>query len=599
MKKISLFFGFLMFSVWSLFGVNVDQEQDQDGATTYQIIKNFTRSERAEKYANSRFGSRNLYPAQMLNEADSAWKELDMDVLIAKLDRTYTAPGSVEFRKLMHPTSDKDELLIRQEFVKVLLDNQEEFEKICDVLSVFAQEYENNFITILEPLNLDPFDLVRKNAILPMTSSTKFNLLFQLGMMFFGTGQAIAYDLFHVRQDMQQIVQPGWRMRAWLGLNGFGVLTALAYSCYYNVLAVKNMVNQIPQADGLALKVGQGFSLMRKLSNVLNQNYDFQDSEPAQLFNNVFVSGSEQLRDTIHEILERERLEKAAETSYASTAYKYWSMPDSLDLFYKIKAARDVFARMLHAVGVLDAYVSIVRLYHEWEQKNIPVVFAEYEEENIPHHDFRDLYNPLVDFSVANDFVLGGSNKARHAVLTGPHACGKTTSMHTLADGYLLGQTITILPARKASFVPLTAVKTYFNIGDNLSEGLSSFTAEHGRLDELTHDAQGLKPDDRCLMLVDEPLAKTIQIIGEPRVTKFIKDLLVIKPLMLVVATHFEDPARLEADTNGFVKNMQPEVGVLTSNQFKPTYKIIDGKADWWFHDKQKREAFVNWLLKK
>lgn len=596
MKKTITLFSVFFAGALSLQGVDVTEQQEQ-AESSYQLVKSFTRSECAQRYARSRFGSKNFYRSQILTESDSAWKELDMDLLIAKLDKAYTAAGSVEFRKLMHPVSDDSELLERQEFIKALLDNQEELEKICTMLSTFAEQYENSFANVLEPLTADPFELVRKNAILPMTSSTKVNLILQLGMMFFGTGQAFAYDAFHLRQDMQQMAQPGWRMRAWLGMNSLGVIAALAYSGYYNVLAVKNMINQIPQADAVVLKIGQSVALTRKLSDVLNQNYDLQQSEVARLFNKTFASGSEQLREIVYEILERERIEKAAEASCVATGYKYWAMPDSLDLFYKIKLARDLFGRMLHAIGILDAYVSIVRLHNEWQEQHIPVSYVAYESADKPCHDFKQLYNPLIGSSVANDFVLGGSYKAHHTLLTGPHACGKTTSMKTLAYGYILGQTITVVPAKAATCAPLTKLKTYFNIGDNLAEGLSSFTAEHGRLDELCQEANEFEKQDRCLMLVDEPLAKTIQLIGEPRVTDFIKKLLPVDPLMLVVATHFEDPVRLEAETNGFIKNMQPEVLVLAGSQFKPTFKILDGKADWWFHDKQKREAFVDWLL--
>lgn len=598
MKNTKLLYGMFFAGVLSLRGADVTEQQDQ--SESYQLVKSFTRKESIERYAGSRLGLKNLYGSHIINESDAAWKELDMDLLIAKLDRTFTAAGSVEFKKVMRPLSDESALLERQEFIKALLDNHEELEKLCNMLSLFAAYYENSFINILEPLGkLDPVDMVYKNTLVPLTGSTKINLLLQIGLSTLGTASGVMYDVLHLQQDWQQMRGARWGLRTWLGVNNLASMGLLGYGVYCQLFAIKNILSQIPQVDGVVLNIGQGVAVARKLSDVLNQNYDLQQAGIAHLFNKTFATGSKQLHDIIYEILERERTERAAQASYIARGYKYWSMPDSVDLFYKIKKARDIFGSMLHAIGVLDAYVSIARLYNEWQEQNIPVAYAVYENADKPQHEFIGLYNPLLKSSIANDFILGGTNKAHHELLTGPHACGKTTSMHTLADGYILGQTLTIVPAQKASFVPLTTIKTYFNIGDNLSEGLSSFTAEHGRLDELAQDANDLELRDRCLMLVDEPLAKTIQLIGEPRVTDFIRKLLPIDPLMLVVATHFEDPARLEDETYEFIKNMQPEVQAFVGNQFKPTYKIIEGKADWWFHDKQKREAFVNWLLKK
>ena len=53
------------------------------------------------------------------------------------------------------------------------------------------------------------------------------------------------------------------------------------------------------------------------------------------------------------------------------------------------------------------------------------------------------------------------------------------------------------------------ALKTYFNIGDSIADGLSSFMAEHRRMTELEAFASKTKDADNALILIDEPYAKT------------------------------------------------------------------------------------------
>ena len=333
------------------------------------------------------------------------------------------------------------------------------------------------------------------------------------------------------------------------------------------------------------------------------------DSIPASLLQEFddMQKQNEQLHGTLKKIKERKdaqeasRLCEGVSLCQVTSLTKYWHMLDSLDLYDDLRAMRSAFVNILHAMGTLDAYLSVVRLYHEWGARGMPRTFATFSRDPQRNlgHVFFDIANPLLDRSILNNFMLGGAHKEKHAVLTGPHACGKTTSMKSIAYGYILGQSIMIVPAKTAVFVPVTAIKTSFNLGDNLTEGLSSFTAEYGRLNALEVAVHKLGLHDRCLMLVDEPLAKTIQIIGEPRVTDFVRKISACPQVMLLVATHFEEPSRLEKETNGLVKNFQPELIVKADGTFSPTYKIIDGAAAWWFNDKDKRGAFIDWLIKR
>ncbi len=580
-------------------GTNSASEQEAHDDNPYQLIKTFLPQERAAIYANIRRPYLHQKDS-VLSENDYAWNELDLNKLIQKLDRTQTAAGSVEFRKLMHPTSNLKQLLKRRTFIQKLVED----EKLCNMLNTlikqFAERYENSFINILSASNIDPTVAITESSLLPVnTGSVKYDLALQVGLLTSMFVHNTAYSLAYLQNDRHNMRAAGWLSYAWLGsqviLNGIGLII----SSYFNYQHIKSLVKNIPAVDNLVVEIAQGVQSAETIVKILTDaSSPIANSEPAMRLIAVLKKNTAAFTN-VQEILEKRRATKEAshESTIASVS-NYWSMPDSLDTyFHAIKQQQESFEQLLCAIATLDAYLSIACLHKEWQQSGMPVTFAEYDEQaTLPAHCFKQLYNPLLDKSVANDFDLGGNNQPHHIMLTGPHACGKTVSMKTVAYGYILGQTITIIPAQEANFAPITTLKTYFNVGDNMLKNLSSFTAEHQRLKLLEEDAKKITPQDKCLMLVDEPLAKTIQKVGEQRATKFVRSIIPVAQIMLIMATHFEAPAHLETETNGVIKNFQPQLIELDNKTFKPTYKIIEGKSSWWFSDTSKRQTFIQWL---
>ena len=142
----------------------------------------------------------------------------------------------------------------------------------------------------------------------------------------------------------------------------------------------------------------------------------------------------------------------------------------------------------------------------------------------------------------------------------------------------------------------LTKIETYLNITDNLAAGMSSFMAEKAYMEALQTTAKSLSTNDCCLMIIDEPYAKTLPAVGEMRVYNFVNGLKNIPQLMILIASHFEKPIQLEKESQGLIKNYHPELLELPDGNFKRTFKIIEGAATWWFTDTAKRERFVHWL---
>ncbi len=281
-----------------------------------------------------------------------------------------------------------------------------------------------------------------------------------------------------------------------------------------------------------------------------------------------------------------------AESTWWRYGYQLWS---SLGAYDALCASRRHLYGALQALAQLDAYLSVVRLLRELQNHHLPVTLAAFRTGDGPSFVFEDLRHPLLSYdSVANNFDFGG-NRGFHAVITGPHACGKTTVMRAIGLAHVLGQSILLTFANKAEFVPLTGIETYMNVGDSIQEGRSSFQAEHDRMAVLEKKLGALKKNDRILFLIDEPYAKTIQPVGAPRVANFLRRAALREPprAMIWTSTHYAEPATLEQETNGKIKNFQP----LLNDSLMPTYKVVEGAADWWFNDAVKREQFIDYII--
>lgn len=531
---------------------------------------------------------------QILGETDKEWGELNMPLLLEAVRRTKSQVGALTFEALLEPIDDTAALKKRQELVRALMDD-ELFPQLDAFSKAFAKD-EGLFLHIIDRIGAQG-DLLEGIPDMFKGLYQNTSLKFLLTVHLMSTAmltQGLAIEARHVVLDWRAMRAPGerWVKKLWLGFNLLGQVSGLGVGVYFNFASLKLLLDKLPQADGFVVKMGQALGRLKALHDALQANPRLKDSPFAQKFAEFWSMSNPNLKSVVEAVQTRSSYE---EKSFAFL--RYWYMTDSLTNYDTLRRFPSSLAILLKASALLDAYLSVARLIREYREHGLAVSFASYKEGDAPAFTFQSLGNPLLKKTVPNDFELG-LTEARHAVLTGPHACGKTTSMKSIAFAHILGQSLTIVPAEAATFVPLSSIRTYFNIGDKIGEGLSSFMSEHKRMTELREVAESLGRNDRILMLVDEPYAKTIQTIGEPRVTNFLRDLSKVPHLMVILATHFEEPSSLEAETRGTVKNFQPEVQGLESLEFKPSYKIVGGAAQWWFKDREKRDAFIDWLVK-
>ncbi len=255
----------------------------------------------------------------------------------------------------------------------------------------------------------------------------------------------------------------------------------------------------------------------------------------------------------------------------------------------------------LEVIGELDAYVTVAKNIRAFEQEPVHYCFAEFIDSALPHVVIEEGWNPLVNpkLAVPVTITLGQSDGGMpNVMLTGPHGCGKSTTMEAIAYNVYLAHVYGIGFARSLTLAPVTKMLTYMDIKQNREEGFSTFMAEAQRVDQIERDISLLKPTDRCLTIMDEVFKGTMQEEGAKRLYRFGEKVIQVQQNICIFATHFREPTVLEEESNGRIINLhvgleEPEVG-----NFRPTYKLIPGINTWWFEDKEKRERYIDWLRK-
>lgn len=246
-------------------------------------------------------------------------------------------------------------------------------------------------------------------------------------------------------------------------------------------------------------------------------------------------------------------LDNLTSKSFMSTSYfttvgpVLAALPDFLKL-------RHTFGSTLEALGTLDAYLSIAKLYQEHDDLPGTYCFPTYvqnagsstseddrpESEETPELNITHLWHPLLSGKTAilNDANFG-NKKPSYMVLTGPNAAGKSTYLKAVVVNILLGQTIGIMPAQSARFTPCDTIETYLTIVDDIGNHKSLFKAEAVRAHQLLNSIASLPPDQHALIALDEMFCGTSPRVGQAMAYALTHLLRQQKNCTGLIATHF------------------------------------------------------------
>jgi hypothetical protein len=267
--------------------------------------------------------------------------------------------------------------------------------------------------------------------------------------------------------------------------------------------------------------------------------------------------------------------------------------------YLAMHAHKNLLVPAWQALGFVDAYASIARLLDKPPAPHAIYCVPElFKTSTAPLLEFSDVWTPLVsaEKAVTNDLHLGTAlNRKHNALLSGPHSCGKSTIMKAIGHAVVLAQSLGICPAKTARLSLFSSIQTYMNVTEDLAHARSSFVAERERMQGIEMAVEHLPKDQFALVLIDEPYAKTIPEVAEKRVISFTSSLDKHPNTMLILATHLLNATRILIARPEWL-TLHPEVIRVSPRNFKLTYHIKPGPAEWWLSNENLREEFIDWL---
>lgn len=251
---------------------------------------------------------------------------------------------------------------------------------------------------------------------------------------------------------------------------------------------------------------------------------------------------------------------------------------------------------LLQAVAELDGYCTLARLMKAYEHKENKFVFAEFVESDTPHMNIRSCWEPLAPTKnpVVNDIRLGANGKPIRMLITGPNGGGKSTFLKSVGHAVTMAQSWGIVAADKAELTIFNGVRTSLDPKEDLSAGISKFTAQKERISNIGNLMKQTTPNNKMLVILDEPYTGTIDDQMADRVHQFGVQAAQAPHAALCIATHVKKP--IELARNGSFANYQIEILEPKLGQFVRTFKIKDGPAHWWFNDKPRVTRFIDAL---
>jgi hypothetical protein len=195
----------------------------------------------------------------------------------------------------------------------------------------------------------------------------------------------------------------------------------------------------------------------------------------------------------------------------------------------KLQAQASVVGRIARWVGDVDTAYAVASLRAEPRQWSIPRVRAH------PITEVRGAWHPLVPSPVTNDAEL---EVGRGIIITGANMSGKSTYLRSIGIAAVLARAINTCPATSWDG-QYFRVRSLMDRHDDLAAGKSYYQVEADGVVEMLHDAAGREP---TLFLLDELLRGTNTVerlaAGEAVLRAFLDEAGEEARHVVMVATH-------------------------------------------------------------
>ncbi len=533
------------------------------------------------------FNNNNIITMHGLREleliAGNARKEFS---LLSCIDRTITPEGKIYLAGLItNPTTDIQTLKDRQKIVSFFIEKQE-IVKAFDALLLNIKNQHDAFLSLWkeeakgEKLFIDAafwsapgLKELNKNISWQHFSSA-FNCFFMLAVVATFDAKAIqkTYDNFNLVKAVATHMyneNPAKTV--------FSATMVSAYFGFFHYLVYDGIKKQIQLLNYLHEKTNGASVLIKALdtaAKIIKKSPELQTLQHKQAIFN-FAQSTDALSGKMKKLLGLLR------TNTFEGPVKTLSLKGRVKAAYALlQEVKDELTPALIALGELDAYIGLAKLYTEYNNKPNHFVFANYITQSTPSVVMQGMWHPFVgsESAIANSITLG-TTTPNNVILTGPNAGGKSTFIKGLTINIILAQTIGMVPASSFTLTPFAKINTYMNIADDTSGGNSLFKAEVLRAQELIQNIDALQSGEFAFSVMDEIFSGTSPKEGEAASYAVAHELGSRKNSMLMLATHFPKLKELEKVTGNF-KNYQVRVIRHDNGTFSYPFALEFGAAD-------------------
>ena len=235
-------------------------------------------------------------------------------------------------------------------------------------------------------------------------------------------------------------------------------------------------------------------------------------------------------------------------------------------------------------LGEIDAYLSIISLVRDFNDKNYNICYTRYESCVKPYIKLTGLWHPYLSKNKSNDEVVcnsvelgGSSNNPNNIILTGPNAGGKSTFIKAMSLSLLFSQTFGISFSKEAYITPMTLINTYLNIPDCKNKE-SLFEAEMHRARNHLNKLKELGEQEFSFIVMDEIFSSTNPEEGISGAYAICNKLAEYDNSVSIITTHFNYLTNLEK--GGKYKNYKIPISRNAENEIVYPYQLECGASD-------------------
>lgn len=539
--------------------------------------------------------------------------------LLSIINRTHTYLGKATLASLLvQPIDDVGVLHKRQQILKELIDNPELLERLDTLLKNLA-EHENILMSFWSQDQLYqaarhcyftiPYFKRLNNSLNRNTLALSGKVLFEHGkrsVFFLCTAfAALALPVYGISRLAEITIKRDTRIAAGFlrssGGPSIGVLMAAAELYAHSVYKTKlfqgwmsifsgwlcglsakgdyewtrdNVVLMTCLQEKL-IAVAHSLRTLKKMAAVLDSNVALYTGLSTATALDDFVHQAPGVQDDFSDLIQllgtKTFKNKPSVTSHAGIILRAYCLMHTL---------HNEWVKALSAVGEIDAYVSMAKLYKESKTTKNPYCFATFITGDKPSLVMKNVWNPFVsnDKAVPNSIRLGAAAPRPNMIVTGPITGGKSTLLRALALNLVMIQSFGIAPAESVAITPFSAIITDFTSSDDRS-GTSLFKKEALRSSFIIDTMGSLKKGAWGFVVFDEMFSRVTPQEGQAAAYGVAKHIGALANTISVIATHYDAVTTLAQTTPHFA-NFKVTVSVNPDGTLDYPFALVPGVSD-------------------